>query len=503
MKTTPLAMTLFLGVLLTLAGCAVDETTSPSGSGPSIVERVTYKPFAESHTNKFSLGDFDSPYLLLLEGYTNFVASNSSILLNNITHEVVKTNYQGGVYVGIDKFSFGNYTSFLSTNDTLTIKVNLLTTNKTYTLSNETIAMNLTVTKATNLYTWQDLQGMKHNLNGDYMLRTNITFPDRGSEGLAAAGLEPVGNGANRFTGSFAGGGHTIANLSIDRGSTDNVGIWGFVESAGIVIKDFVVDHSGIKGADRVGAVVGNLVDAVVNNVGVVSSKNSNVSGNNDVGGLVGSINSSSSAGSVVGFNTSKVSGTGIRVGGLVGQFPNGAIVTGYATGAVSGDGNQVGGLVGWGQFGTVTGYATGAVSGDGNLVGGLMGQNSFSTVTGYATGRVSGAADGSSVNVGGLVGENSGTVNSYWDQASSEQMDGFGANSGTFNGVGISRIANVVFTSTNTYWDNKGTPDATDDVPVFNNPTFLMHFTLPVPGAGGEWPTLKAEDSFPSPPSP
>ena len=81
--------------------------------------------------------------------------------------------------------------------------------------------------------------------------------------------------------------------------------------------------------------------------------------------------------GSVSGYATGAVSGTGTNVGGLVGgngdqhykQFN--APVSGYATGTVSGD-YQVGGLVGLNIIGsTVNGYATGAVNGN-HIVGGL-----------------------------------------------------------------------------------------------------------------------------------
>ena len=340
-------------LFLSFVGCAADETTSPnepsvnpsepsvnpsgpgtnvSGPMPDIFEPVIggviYKPFASGHMDKFSLGDFDSPYLLLVEGLTNFVASNSSILLNNITNEVVKSDYKGGVYVGIDNFNFSDYTRFLSTNDTLTIKVNLVTTNGTYTLSNETIAKNLVVTGATNIYTWQDLQAMKYNLAGDYELRNDVTFPDRGREGLPMEGFEPVGNSGAGFTGSFNGNGHTITNLSIELPMRDDVGIWGVVNNANGVIKDFVLDHAGVTGNNNVGSVAGRLNSGMVSNVGVVSSQNRSVSGSGDwVGGLVGF-----SRGIVAGYVTGVVSGVQ-SVGGLVGQSLG--TVVGYATGAV------------------------------------------------------------------------------------------------------------------------------------------------------------------------
>ncbi len=456
-----------------LAGCAADETAStiaanaspsPPSTTPSepIIGRVTYKPFASGHDDKFSLGDFDSPYLLLVEGY-RFATNDSRILLNNLPHEVNETDYKGDTYLGITNFRFSDYTDFLSTNDTLTIKVSLVEVDGTYTLSNETVAMNLTVTKATNIYTWQDLQGMKHDLSGKYVLRTNITFPDGGSEGLPMEGFDPVGDVGNSFMGSFAGNGYRITNLSIDRPTRDRTGIWGLVNSGGSVIKDFVVDHAGISGADQVGAVMGRLNAGMVNNVRMVSSGKRSVSGNTSVGGLIG--------------------------------LNNRGIVAGYVTGAVSGMMN-VGGLVGSNSFGgTVIGYATGSVSGN-DVVGGLVGYSPGGTAIGYATGRVTGTGS----DVGGLVGNNAGffgmgMVTGYWDTESTGQRDGSGFNApdpappdppaATFTGVGIPRIANVVLTSTNTYWDGNTT--------VFDEMDFLDHFTLP--GRSGEWPKLNGVD--------
>ena len=450
-KTTLLAGTMFLAVL---AGCAADESTAPIGSagsggsgGSTTIEgEVTYKPFASEHADKFSLGDFDSPYLLQVEGY-NFATAGSTILLNNITHEVTKTDYQSNTYLGIAGFSFSDYTDFISTNAALTIKVNLVEANGSVIVSGAVVS-GLLVTKATNLYTWQDLQGMKHNPAGGYQLMNDITFPDRGSQGLPMEGFDPVGT----LTGSFDGNNHTITNLSIERPTRSNVGMWVSVNNANSVIKDFVLDHAGIRGSRYVGAVAGELNSGMISNVGVVSSRNMSVSGDSG------------------------------SIGGLVGD--NIGTVIGYATVDVSGS-NTVGGLVGWNQN-TVIGYSTGDVSGNDN-VGGLVGYSEGNAVIGYATGRVSG---------GGLVGWNDiGTANGYWDIGSSMRDTSSGGNTV----VGISSITNVVFTSPDTYTDNKGTAtDATDDVVVFNNATFLMHFVLP--GASETWPTLNAQSSSPQP---
>jgi hypothetical protein len=103
--------------------------------------------------------------------------------------------------------------------------------------------------------------------------------------------------------------------------------------------------------------------------------------------------------------------GTGWNVGSLVGHLNNGTITDCNSEGGNVSGNDYVGGLVG-DNTGTVSNsYATVSVSGN-YSVGGLVGDNYSGTISSsYATGSVSGMGNG----VGGLVGGNSGTVsNSY-----------------------------------------------------------------------------------------
>ena len=93
------------------------------------------------------------------------------------------------------------------------------------------------------------------------------------------------------------------------------------------------------------------------------------------------------------------------KVGGLVGE--NAATITkSYVTGSVIGD-SDIGGLVGWNSSATAitNSYAMGHVNGSdsGSNVGGLVGQNQGSIVNSYAASSVIGANNDS----GGLVGFN------------------------------------------------------------------------------------------------
>ena len=154
-----------------------------------------------------------------------------------------------------------------------------------------------------------------------------------------------------------------------------------------------------VSGSTSVGGLVGSSDSGSINN----SHATGSVSGAENVGGFVGSLDSKAS---ITGnYATGSVVGTGNNIGGLVGGS-SGDIRVSYATGLVSGD-NQVGGLVGSQAIGSSisVSYATGSVSGD-NQVGGLVGGSSGDISNSYATGLVSGDNQ-----AGGLVGLNQGSI--------------------------------------------------------------------------------------------
>ncbi len=100
------------------------------------------------------------------------------------------------------------------------------------------------------------------------------------------------------------------------------------------------------------------------------------------------------------------------NVGGLVGYNDDDKLITGSsATGNISGEGEEVyylGGLVGE-NYGTVTeSHASGDVTGgtDSYYLGGLVGDNENEINTSYAIGNIEGYED-----IGGLVGYNDGEI--------------------------------------------------------------------------------------------
>ena len=213
-----------------------------------------------------------------------------------------------------------------------------------------------------------------------------------------SAGWEPI---PSSYYATFDGNGYTIANLYIDRPDAEYpiglFGVFGRFLKHGAAIRNVVLDGVDVTGNDDVGGLVGLNYGAISG-----STVSGTVTGNDNVGGLVGAnqgdINASIVSGAVSGND---------RVGGLVGgNFNVGDISGSTASGTVTGNGT-VGGLVGWNYNGGAISNSTasGAVSGN-DRVGGLVGLNNGTVSGSAASGDVSG-----NDRVGGLVGSNNGTV--------------------------------------------------------------------------------------------
>jgi hypothetical protein len=264
---------------------------------------------------------------------------------------------------------------------------------------------------------WHDLDAVRNNLGGKFILMNNLDSTTAGYTELASStanggnGWQPIGIWPNPFTGSFDGQGFEIRDLFIDREVEDTVGLFSFANTGATIANVAVID-ADVTGELYVGGLVGH-------NRGSLSNcySTGNVTGDTYVGGLVGEsggiVSNSSSAASVSGSS---------EVGGLIGQN-HGTVSKSYSTGSAAGD-SYVGGLVGWNHDGTVSdSYSSARVAGE-LLVGGLVGHNRASVSNCYSTGNVTGLED-----VGGLVGRNyQGTVgNSFWDIQTSGQATSSG----------------------------------------------------------------------------
>jgi hypothetical protein len=243
---------------------------------------------------------------------------------------------------------------------------------------------------------WYRLDDVRNYLSSHFILINDLDSDSIGYTELASTaahngtGWQPIA-GNSTFTGSFDGQGYDICDLFIHRPDESAVGLFGILGDAG-----------------------------TIDNVDV----NGNVTGQGDVGLLVGKNEGTVSTA----YATGRVIGT-LNVGGLVGWNKNGTVSSSYAAGRVIGTSN-VGGLLGKNgaskdYSGTVSNsYATGRVIAD-DIIGGLVGRNdrTGSISDSYSTGSVTG-----STNIGGLIGKNQGAVtSSFWDTETSGQISSDG----------------------------------------------------------------------------
>jgi hypothetical protein len=144
------------------------------------------------------------------------------------------------------------------------------------------------------IHDWYDLDAIRDNLGGSYILMNDLDSTTAGYEELASTtanegkGWEPIGflnpwNGIDGFRGTFDGQEHEIRDLFINHSPFGfDVGLFGVVDEGGVV-QNIGVVNADVSGDGHVGCLVGA-------NAGTVSNSYStgSVTGDGHVGGLVG-----------------------------------------------------------------------------------------------------------------------------------------------------------------------------------------------------------------------
>lgn len=190
--------------------------------------------------------------------------------------------------------------------------------------------------------TCQQLQDIASDLGASYILKNNIDCSDTVNWNNGA-GFAPIGDQATPFYGALDGDGYTISDLTINRPSTDYVGLFGYVRGQAInpsnIVQHFILKDVSISGQNYVGAVAGITFRLDVKEIGITGE----VSGVSVVGGAVGdngySVLNVYSHASIGGVPSSGVGG------GLVGEN-HGFTTDSYSTGTVP-VGPGKGGLIG------------------------------------------------------------------------------------------------------------------------------------------------------------
>jgi|GEM_PF-3342501 len=269
----------------------------------------------------------------------------------------------------------------------------------------------------TGIYTAQDLDNMRNNLSGNYILMNDINLSDWGN-------WEPIGSNSKPFIGTLDGNGYEVEQLTIlGLYYYHNVGLLGYVQDA--QISNLGLDNTTIDIYNsqtgfyfHAGALCGYADGVLVDNcyntgsVKAVSATLASFSG-----GLVGrSINSTNSITITNCFNTGDIYGLGYT-GGIIGTTEINSADTpapvnikncfNYGDIVVKSNG-WAGGIVALTQSEChiMDSHNCGNISGEeGMSLGGIAGRLDGSITNCSNSGNVSGASN--SAGVGGIVGRN------------------------------------------------------------------------------------------------
>ena len=344
----------------------------------------------------------------------------------------INTNDKNNVVIGYEAYENGSYAG-VDKNEELA-----------------TLNGNGKLTKADG-YMWvedvEQLQAIGKNANtlsGNYALRNSIDATSTANwnevngtyEGFNPIGLDETGkvivnnNNEYGFTGNFDGLDYNIFGLTINRESEANVGLFGVAHNANI--NNVTLVGGSITG----GSVVGSVIGAALGNTHITNATNSaSVTGNTDVGGIVG-------------YSGDKLDNDGseIKVEEGKSRFTN-LINTGsvYSKGEQGTKASNAGGLIGYMYNGTLDGnsYNLGDVSGDGYNVGGLVGHAVNSTI-GDGTNLVYNRMDVTGAyNVGGIVGNMEGSTVKYAENSGTVEATGYTTEGYTYH-TGVSNSGSL-----------------------------------------------------------
>jgi YDG domain/MBG domain (YGX type)/Secretion system C-terminal sorting domain/The GLUG motif len=236
----------------------------------------------------------------------------------------------------------------------------------------------------------------------------------------SGAGFTPIGNASTNFSGNYNGQNHIISNVTINRPSESNIGLFGKSGTAA-TIQNLGVVNADVKGNWATGTVIGY-------NYGTIDNCFS--SGSVIAGGETGGFAGDHVSGSIINCHTTtNISGSLMEIGGFVG-FQSAPVNHCYSTGSVSSssifDPVGCGGFVGW-CFNSISNcYSRGDVTrstGSATDFGGFCGNNyGYSITNCYSTGKVIYSGSTNPTNKG-FVGAGSGTMTgNFWDTETSEQ---------------------------------------------------------------------------------
>lgn len=324
------------------------------------------------------------------------------------------------------------------------------------------------------------LQNMNLNLAEDYVLDNDID--------LSGVTWTPVGTDTDRFRGSLNGNNYSISNLYITDGSVR--GLFSYVDTAeirNVILSNVTVGSSTTSLYS--GILIGLSGYSIVENCKIY---NSSISGNVDIGGVIGYSVDSTINMCYVNATVSSVNYCGGFVGGayaLTDNIISNCVFNGNINGSSAGSGGFIGRLLsGTGDTTISNSYDLGSIIGN-NGVGGFVGivysssliiQNSVCLIEEID------ATTNCNRLVGDLIGGSIQIINSYaWKdmQAPSTGWSSSTFTTTSYNGANITSIdilGNKPFFETMLSWDIGDIGDSTS-IWTIND---LSHNTFPLPSS-------------------
>ncbi len=224
-----------------------------------------------------------------------------------------------------------------------------------------------------------DLDAVRNNLSAHYKLVNNIDLnvvPFNQGDGWV-----PIGSLSSRFKGTFNGSMYTIDNMLI-KGLKDYRGLFSVIE--GSILNNVKLENTNISGRDNIGGLVGASYSSLISNVYINGKLNGT---NNSTGGVTGILQDNSRIeNSMVNVDLKST----YRAGGITGSLNNSIIDNCLTTGSIEVVGRYGGGIVGTETLSTI--------------------RNSLSLLYNASSSSVR--------DIGGVVGYGgSQVINSFWDK--------------------------------------------------------------------------------------
>lgn len=177
----------------------------------------------------------------------------------------------------------GNYTAEFSSpygSAEKSFEINILSSDCSFTYNESS--------RAAGYYEVSDLNELQcidqeEQLDRNFILTQDINASDSDNWN-AGNGLKPIGSAEQPFKGRFEGNGYTINNLTINRSSAENVGLFGYTNETAEIGR-FSMNNSNITGEENVGNLVGYNNGYINKTRATIES---DVNGEISVGGLIG-----------------------------------------------------------------------------------------------------------------------------------------------------------------------------------------------------------------------